>query len=226
MRRRLQKIVEVYTIIGIFMEDAMVAALDISGQKFGRLKVLEFAGAINGRRAYRCLCECGNETIVRTESLRAGITQSCGCIRNERIGDLRKTHALSKTPEYKAWCKIKSRIFNKNDPKYPQYGGRGLEMHQPWVDSFEQFLADMGKRPASKTSIGRIDVERGYFPDNCRWEDVYEQARARTDNVFVELNGVKMVLKDACKKLGLNYKSVHAKIKYKGFSFEEIANAS
>ncbi len=219
------KIEQVYTIMGIFKEKLMVAAIDLTGQRFGRLVAKEFIGSIVGRRSYKCLCDCGNEIIVRAESLRGKITTSCGCFRKELIGNLRKTHALSKTPEHRAWCKIKGRILNPKDPKYPQYGGRGLGIHGPWVHSFEQFLADMGKRPENKNSIGRIDVDRGYFPDNCRWEDTYEQARSRTDNVFVEVDGVKMVLKDACAKLGLGYKSVHAKMKYKGMTFEEIANA-
>lgn len=219
------KIEQVYTIMGVFKEKLMVAAIDVTGQRFGRLIAKEFADSINGRRAYKCICDCGNEANVRVESLRGGTTTSCGCIRDEKIGNLRKTHAATKTTEYRAWCKIKSRILNPKDPKYPQYGGRGLQIYQPWVNSFEQFFADMGKRPENKNSIGRIDVDRGYFPDNCRWEDTHEQARSRTDNVFVEVDGVKMVLKDACAKLGLGYKSVHAKLKYKGMTFEEIANA-
>lgn len=199
----------------------MVAAIDITGLRFGRLLAVEFAGLKNKRRMYRCICDCKNECVVRTESLRSGIAKSCGCLKKEKIGNLNKTHAMSKTVEYKAWGKIKSRIFNKNDKKYLQYGGRGLTMYQPWVDSFETFLNDVGLRPKNKTSIGRINVDIGYFPDNCRWESFYEQARSRTDNVFVNFDGKKMVLKDACLKLNVSYKNIHAKMKYKNLSFED-----
>lgn len=202
----------------------MVKAKDLTGNKFGRLLVIRLDQPIGNRRSFLCLCDCGNSKIVRSESLTAGITKSCGCIRFEKIQNLRKSHGKSKTAEYKSWNHAKSRITNKNDPKYPYYGGRGITMCQEWISSFEAFYNDMGDKPSSKHSLGRIDVNKGYYKENCRWEDSYQQARARTDNVYVNINGERLILKDACKQKGLNYKMIHGKIKSGKLTVSEVFN--
>jgi len=86
-----------------------------------------------------------------------------------------------RTRAYHSWSGMKQRITNPKDPKYPNYGGRGLDMDQRWM-SFGNFLADMGQ-PPTKTTIGRIDNERGYWPDNCRWETATQQSNNTCMNV-------------------------------------------
>ena len=88
-------------------------------------------------------------------------------------------HGKSKTPEYKTWCYIKSRCYNKNVTGYENYGGRGIEMCDEWKSSFPQFLSDMGEKPFKKAQIDRIDNEKGYSLENCRWASVAVNSRNR-----------------------------------------------
>ena len=199
--------------------------ISLDGMRFGKLVVVRHAGHIGDRRACLCECDCGIFATVRVECLRGGITKSCGCIRNLRVAALNKTHGKSGTSELKSWSHAKSRVTNQNDKKYPYYGGRGITMCDEWINSAETFLQDMGRKPSPKHSLGRIDVNGNYSRANCRWETTSQQARARTDNVIVDVKGVSMVLKDACLLLGLNYKIASAKMKNTGVSFLEFSNA-
>lgn len=202
----------------------MTAPINAIGHRYGKLLVVEQAPHIGGRRAYKCLCDCGNYINARIESLRADFTKSCGCIRNERIGNLNKTHGKTNTPEYRSWTGAKERCFNPNSKKYKNYGARGITMCEEWVNNFEAFLAYVGKKPSPKHSIGRIDVNKNYEPGNVRWETMEEQGKSRTDNVIVEINGEKMILKDACRKLNLEYKQTSNALKHKKVTWDQLSN--
>jgi hypothetical protein len=97
-------------------------------------------------------------------------------------------------------------------------------MDRDWAEDFSRFLADMGPCPEGHT-LGRIDVDQGYGPDNCRWETAHQQARARTDNVWVTLSGERLVLKDYAERVGVPYKRIHTKIRYEGLTIDEAVKA-
>ena len=155
---------------------------DLIGCRFGKLVVVERISILLRRDAWKATCDCGNETLALSYNLKSGHTRSCGCMRVDcgmrRIADglTNFTHGMSKTREYKTWIGIIQRCCNKKNPRYSDYGGRGISVCQSWIDSFENFYADMGDRPSGK-SIDRYPNNDGnYEPNNCRWATAKEQA--------------------------------------------------
>lgn len=144
----------------------MEAKINLIGREFGRLKVLAEVDPTSERHTqYACLCQCGNLKAVRTYDLLKGKVISCGCAK--------WLHGLSKSPEYRSWYSMKERCLNKKHPWYKYYGGRGITICKRWM-SFENFIADMGSRPPGHT-LDRIDCNKSYYPENCRWATVAQQ---------------------------------------------------
>lgn len=113
--------------------------IDKTGMEFGRLTVTKFLGT-NGRKSFwECHCSCGNIVKIRSDSLTSGTATSCGCLQRDLATARSTTHGLSRTSEYTTWRGMKDRCYNSNVHNYKDYGGRGVTIHQSWIDSFEQF---------------------------------------------------------------------------------------
>ena len=141
-------------------------AIDLTGQRFGRLTVLERAGTDSRREAvWRCICTCGNEIYVQGHHLRCGNTQSCGCLRV----DTATTHGESRSRLYHIWFGMKTRCYNPNTKDFKNYGGRGITVCPEWLydfPAFQKWAIANGYR--DDLTIDRIDNDKGYSPDNCR----------------------------------------------------------
>lgn len=160
---------------------------DIRGQRFGRLIVGRYFNA----GAWECECDCGSVKSFYSANLRAGRTQSCGCLNKEASkGNVRRaTHGKTLTPEYKVWQGMRQRCENSNDKSFDDYGGRGITVCDRW-QSFENFFEDMGKRPAG-FSIERKNVNLGYSSENCVWATSKEQNANRRNTI--RLSGIPLV---------------------------------
>lgn len=172
--------------------------VDLTGQRFGRLTVLEHLpdGYV------MCRCECGESKRIYVGNMRSGKSKSCGCLNREMIGDRARTHGKSKTKEYAVWARMWARCTNPTVDRYPRYGGRGIVVCERWK-SFENFLEDMGPLPTPQHSIGRLDNDANYAPDNCRWETRLEQANNTSTTVFIEFNGVRKPLQEWARETGI-----------------------
>lgn len=171
-----------------------------------------------------CRCECGTVREFRKRHVLSHKTRSCGCLLREKIATgclSRKTHGRTRTPEYNAWNHIISRCTNPKDPRYKNYGGRGIKMCDRWRSSFEHFLADVGDRPTSKHSIDRWpDNDGNYEPGNVRWATRQQQSRNRTDNRLVTFDGRTQTMADWAEEIGMTQWALSQRLNRLGWSLE------
>lgn len=195
---------------------------DLSGQAFGLLTVIRhiLKPPSAPRWAYYvvCRCTCGRTIEALRLNVVAARTTSCGCIRKSgtymaalRRANLR--HGQHATPGYRAWRGAKTRCFNRKDRKYPDYGGRGITVCAAWRDSFEAFFRDMGPRPSPLHSLDRIDSDGHYEPGNCRWATLDVQNNNRRNVRRVLVNGERLALADAARRLGVEYAALKSRLR-------------
>ena len=199
----------------------MAPLIDILGNKYHRLKVIKLIDPHKPSK-WLCLCDCGNETIVRGNNLKSGTTKSCGCLMRETSAALcrknRTIHGLSHTPIWNTYRGIKSRCNHKENPAYKHYGGRGIKCE--WR-SFQEFYKDMGDIPGTGYSIDRINNNGNYSKQNCRWATVLEQMNNRRVTLFLTFKGETLTMKDWAKIKKIPYKCLYKRFRM-GWPTEKI----
>lgn len=154
--------------------------IDMAGQQFGGWTVLQKAGNTKGGGAlWLARCFCGTERSVLGADMRNGKSKNCGCVTQSRLGNKNRTHGLSGSRLHRIWNGMKARCYRRTCPQYPFYGGRGISLCDGWM-TFECFHAwAVSNGYDDSLSIDRIDNDKGYSPDNCRWADRKTQSRNR-----------------------------------------------
>jgi len=123
-------------------------------------------------------------------------------------------HGGRHTPEYAAWTRMKRRCYNPKQDHYDRYGGRGIAVCARWLNSFENFLADMGPRPSPKHSIERKDNDRDYEPANCVWATLTEQTRNRCTNKLLTYKGRTQCLAAWAEEIGIGRSTLDRRIRH------------
>lgn len=187
------------------------------GNLYGKLRVISHVGFNKyGHDLWECSCDCGiTGIIIPGVSLRSGNSLTCGCGRKKHGHRL----ASGSSPTYSAWTSMLRRCDSPHNDSYMRYGGRGIEVCARWLESFENFLEDMGEKPHGKT-LDRIDVNGNYDPGNCRWATIKEQNRNKTSNVYLTLNGVTKTIAEWAEISGVKYTTFHERLK-RGWTLEE-----
>lgn len=199
----------------------MGAFIDLTGQSFGRLIVLKRAeNSPAGKARWVVRCACGTHKVVVGSQLTSGHTQSCSCLHKEGVSALRKSHGMSRTPEYVAWVQMHRRCADATNSRY---GGRGISVCERWKD-FAAFIADMGKRPFPKAQVDRVDNALGYSPDNCQWATNRENSLNTRRNRYITHNGATKPLIDWATEHGINQRTLSYRLS-RGMGMDEALTA-
>lgn len=179
------------------------------GQRFGRLTSVSFDHRKRVKRGtvlyYRFICDCGSEKILPKNRVKIGHTRSCGCLGKENLKELAGKSTLkhgygrrgsNRKSAYRSWAAMMSRCYNQKQPSYRYYGYRGIKVCDRW-HSFALFLKDMGNPPEGYT-LDRINPDKDYSPENCRWASHKTQSANTRLNKKIEINGTVKTLKEWC----------------------------
>jgi hypothetical protein len=182
----------------------MATYRDISGQKFGKLTATKRVGTQNTKAVWEFICDCGTNHIATGTSVTSGSTVSCGCHRSSQ-----NKQAASRA--YHTWYKMIKRCNDPNDKNYSHYGGRGITVSNEWMD-FLTFLSDMGHQP-NNLFIERIDNNKGYCKENCKWATMTEQANNRRGNRIISNAGLSMTLAMWSRHLNIRPDTLYRRLK-------------
>ncbi len=177
---------------------------DLTGQKFNRLTAIKISGKKGRQNLWLCECECGNLHETTAVLLIKEVSTSCGCYMMERITEHGYLKNGKRPSEYDCWLAIKQRCYNENNPEYKNYGGRGIAMCDEWLKSFNNFIRDMGFKPSKSHSIDRIDVNKGYYPENCRWTTIKIQNANKRQTRWITAFGETLPLTEMARKHNVN----------------------
>lgn len=189
---------------------------DLTGQRSGRLTVIGIDDSKQTRKTYWiCRCDCGKIVSVRSDAIVSKKSKSCGCYKNELSTERvmkNHTHKQSGTRLYNIWQGMKGRCYNKNDPRYCRWGGRGITVCDEWKDNFTSFYEwALEHGYSDDLTIDRIDNDGNYEPDNCRWASKKQQSRNRRSNISITIGNSTRTLTEWCEIFNLPYNAINAR---------------
>lgn len=192
----------------------------VVGQRFGRLVGQKLVVPRIKKTRAICLCDCGKTMIAETSNLLNGNTQSCGCLRNELIATVSRTHGKSNSKAFFTWSGIKARCYRPDSSSFDRYGARGIRMSDEWRNSFAAFYRDMGD-PPNGLSIERIDNNGHYCKENCRWANRVEQGANKRNNIKLTFNEQTKTLSEWARELHCKVATLWARLFVQGWTTEK-----
>lgn len=202
----------------------MGAFIDLTGKKYGRLTVIERTQNKGKETMWICLCDCGNKIVVQGNNLKSGHSKSCGCYNSEATANRNYKHGKRHTRLYTIWSGMRRRCYEVTNPKYKDYGGRGIVVCEEWKDDFNNFyLWSMSHGYKDNLTIDRIDVNGNYEPSNCRWATNKEQANNRRSNKLYSYKGKTQNISQWANEFKIPYHKLHERLK-KGWNIDKALN--
>lgn len=191
--------------------------IDITGNKYGMLTPIKYLG----NQKWLCQCDCGNQSIHYAHHLKHGDVKSCGCMTEVWREQTRGFHQESKTRLYHIWDSMKQRCYNHNHVGYKWYGEKGIKVCEEWMDylPFREWALSSGY--AEDLSLDRVDSDKDYCPENCRWVTQTHQANNKSNNKYIEFDGKKLTYSQWAKETGLNKQTIRRR-NLAGWSAEDI----
>ncbi len=189
-------------------------------QHIGNFIFIEYTTPKYGNKYGIFMCKFCQEKKERVVyQVKSGYVKNCHCQQNKL--NLTHGHSTNKksSKTYETWRSIKKRCINKNHPHFKDYGGRGITICDEWLNSFSNFLKDMGEKPEGY-SIDRIDNNKGYYKENCKWSNIKEQNNNKRNNTILEFNGVKKTISQWSDFTGIKDCTISERIK-RGWSIEK-----
>lgn len=182
------------------------------GQRLGLWVVLgEPTGGSHPK--VHCRCDCGKEKLVDVRSMVKAMSTNCGCRKGRLSAERFTKHGMTNSTEYAIWSSMKARCCLPANHAYHWYGGRGIRVCDRWMNSFEAFLEDMGRRPDGLT-LDRENVNGDYCKENCRWATPKNQARNTRSNRVIEIDGESRCLAEWCEYMGISRQTVTSRLRY------------
>ncbi len=201
----------------------MPPIIDLTGQRFGKLMVIKFLGRLNYHSMYHCACDCGGMAVATSNNLRRNHTTSCGCQSSRKDFGRRTTftHGKRNHPLYESWLGMRNRCYWPQHNRFEHYGGKGIKVCDEWRDDFEVFykwgIANGWKKGLQ---IDRKENDKDYCPDNCKFSTVKQQARNRTTNVKLTVNGITKIAIEWAEEVNINPSIIYSRLK-RGYSHQE-----
>lgn len=193
----------------------MSRLIDMTGKRYGRYTVIKRVDKNDNKGWWLCRCDCGKEKVVHGHLLRIGSTKSCGCYSIDNAKKNFTTHGLTQTKLYSVHRTMVARCQNPKNNSYKTYGAKGIKVCEEWLGekgfiNFYNWAMQNGFKDG--LSIDRIDNNKGYSPDNCRWATTEQQSLNKKTNVFLEYQGQTKTLKEWSNVFDIPYKTLHARI--------------
>jgi len=179
---------------------------DITGMKFNKLTALYIDGKFSdGSSLWKCKCECGGEVTTTGTRLKRNLKVDCGCGTFEKLSKRHKSHGMAKTRFYKAWVSMKERCYRPYHVSHKSYYDKGITVCDRWLESFENFYEDMKDGYLDNLTLDRINGNKNYCKENCKWSNVTEQNNNVRTNHIIEVDGIKDTVANTCRRYGVSY---------------------